>query len=64
LKPTTSYILPGSAIEVPQGAEVHHEGITLFYFVNLTHIVELAVVIGKKGRNISAKSAMDYVYGK
>jgi len=27
LKPTTSYISNGEAIEIPHGAEVHHEGV-------------------------------------
>lgn len=50
LKPTTSYILPGQDIEIPQGAEVHHE-------------VELGVVIGKSGRDIPVSKAMEHVAG-
>ncbi|KAF8926949.1 hypothetical protein EDD21DRAFT_367004 [Dissophora ornata] len=50
LKPTSSYITDGQSIEVPAGAEVHHE-------------LELAVIIGKDGRNISAKDADSYIAG-
>jgi acylpyruvate hydrolase len=50
LKPTSSYLLEGSPIEIPKGAEVHHE-------------LELGVVIGKKGRDISEKDAFDYISG-
>ncbi|KAF9955496.1 Acylpyruvase fahd1, mitochondrial [Mortierella alpina] len=50
LKPTSSYITNGQSIEVPEGCEVHHE-------------LELAVVIGKDGRNIPAKDANSYISG-
>ncbi|KAG0318339.1 hypothetical protein BGZ99_005740 [Dissophora globulifera] len=50
LKPTSSYITDGQSIEVPLGAEVHHE-------------LELAVIIGKEGRDIAAKDADDYIAG-
>ncbi|KAF9172852.1 hypothetical protein BGX21_004480 [Mortierella sp. AD011] len=50
LKPTSSYITNGQSIEVPAGCEVHHE-------------LELAVIIGKDGRNISAKDADGYISG-
>ncbi|CAO3568324.1 unnamed protein product [Mortierella alpina] len=50
LKPTSSYITNGQSIEVPEGCEVHHE-------------LELAVVIGKDGRNIRAKDANSYISG-
>ncbi|KAG0240282.1 hypothetical protein B0O80DRAFT_481273 [Mortierella sp. GBAus27b] len=50
LKPTSSFISNGQNIEVPRGCEVHHE-------------VELAVVIGKDGRDISAKDADQYIAG-
>eukprot|EP01114_Cavostelium_apophysatum_P006656 TRINITY_DN1807_c0_g1_i1.p1 TRINITY_DN1807_c0_g1~~TRINITY_DN1807_c0_g1_i1.p1 ORF type:complete len:225 (-),score=34.13 TRINITY_DN1807_c0_g1_i1:291-965(-) len=49
LKPTTS-LLRNGPIEIPPNTGVDHE-------------VELAVVIGKKGRDISEASAMDYVAG-
>ncbi|KAB5595465.1 Vacuolar calcium ion transporter [Ceratobasidium theobromae] len=49
LKPTTSY-LTGRHFEVPQGVLVHHE-------------VELGVVIGKTGRDISEAQADSYVAG-
>ncbi|KAF9286075.1 hypothetical protein BGZ68_003272 [Mortierella alpina] len=50
LKPTSSYITNGQSIEVPEGCEVHHE-------------LELAVVIGKDGRNIRAEDANGYISG-
>ncbi|XP_074640526.1 oxaloacetate decarboxylase, mitochondrial-like [Tubulanus polymorphus] len=51
LKPTSSYILEGDKIKLPpKTKEIHHE-------------VELGVVIGKEGRNITPESAMDYVKG-
>ncbi|KAI9354149.1 hypothetical protein BD770DRAFT_392499 [Pilaira anomala] len=50
LKPTSSYLENGGAIEIPRGCEVHHE-------------IELAVVIGKNGRDISAAKADEYIGG-
>ncbi|KAF9344000.1 Acylpyruvase fahd1, mitochondrial [Mortierella sp. AD094] len=50
LKPTSSYITNGQSIEIPAGCEVHHE-------------VELAVIIGKDGRDILAKDADSYISG-
>ncbi|WFD27487.1 acylpyruvate hydrolase [Malassezia nana] len=50
LKPTTSYIGHGQAIEVPQGVVAHHE-------------VELAVVIGKNGRDISRNESESHIGG-
>ncbi|KAJ7517578.1 hypothetical protein O6H91_03G094800 [Diphasiastrum complanatum] len=51
LKPTSSYVREGGAIEIPEGVEsLHHE-------------VELGVVIGKRGRDISEKNAMNHVKG-
>ncbi|ORY34547.1 hypothetical protein BCR39DRAFT_513249 [Naematelia encephala] len=50
IKPTTSYILDGQQVEIPQNCEVYHE-------------VELAVVIGKKGKDIAEDKAYDYVSG-
>ncbi|KAI7852219.1 hypothetical protein BDC45DRAFT_513731 [Circinella umbellata] len=50
LKPTSSYVANGGTVEIPTGCEVHHE-------------VELAVVIGKEGRDYDASNAMDYVAG-
>ncbi|KAG9078696.1 hypothetical protein FRC06_008234 [Ceratobasidium sp. 370] len=49
LKPTTSYLTSGK-FEVPQGVLVHHE-------------IELGVVIGKNGRDISEAQADSYVAG-
>ncbi|KAI8341788.1 hypothetical protein BC941DRAFT_414456 [Chlamydoabsidia padenii] len=50
LKPTSSYLANGGTIEIPNGCQVHHE-------------IELAVVIGKTGRDIKKSNAMDYVAG-
>ncbi|SAM00058.1 hypothetical protein [Absidia glauca] len=50
LKPTSSYLANNGTIEIPQGCQVHHE-------------IELAVVIGKSGRDIKKADAMAYVAG-
>ncbi|PON88358.1 1,4-alpha-glucan-branching enzyme [Trema orientale] len=51
LKPTSSYLEAGGTIEIPQPLEW------------LDHDVELAVVIGKRARDVPEDSAMDYVAG-
>ncbi|KAJ7286504.1 hypothetical protein C8J57DRAFT_1287845 [Mycena rebaudengoi] len=50
LKPTTSYVLSGGKVEIPSGIIAHHE-------------VELGVVIGKGGRDISQANAESHVAG-
>ncbi|KAI1308764.1 hypothetical protein EDD11_004173 [Mortierella claussenii] len=50
LKPTSSFITNNQSIEVPEGCEVHHE-------------LELAVIIGKSGRDIPANDANSYIAG-
>ncbi|AAW45982.1 hypothetical protein CNBJ2250 [Cryptococcus deneoformans B-3501A] len=51
LKPTSSYLVPDNGpVEIPRGVIVHHE-------------VELGVVIGKNGRDISPSAAFDHVAG-
>lgn len=51
LKPNTSVIGPGDAIVLPpQSSQVEHEG-------------ELAVVIGKIAKSVSADRALEYVFG-
>ncbi|KAI4364457.1 hypothetical protein MLD38_020547 [Melastoma candidum] len=51
LKPTSSYVTDGGTIEVPHPLEsLHHE-------------VELAVVIGRKARDVAESAAMDHVAG-
>jgi 2-keto-4-pentenoate hydratase/2-oxohepta-3-ene-1,7-dioic acid hydratase in catechol pathway len=54
MKPTTTVIGPGAAIPLPaaceHGPEVDYEA-------------ELAVVIGRRARNVSAARALDYVLG-
>lgn len=51
MKPTSSYLQNGGTIEIPQPLE------------SLDHEVELAVVIGKKARDVAEAAAMDYVGG-
>ncbi|KAH7678684.1 acylpyruvate hydrolase protein [Dioscorea alata] len=51
MKPTSSYVRNGGTIEIPLALEwLHYE-------------VELAVVIGRKARDVAESSAMDYVGG-
>ena len=51
LKPPSSLIGPDSTIILPgMSKRVEHEG-------------ELAVIIGKRAKNVSGENAMDYVYG-
>ncbi|KAG0660816.1 hypothetical protein C6P46_004371 [Rhodotorula mucilaginosa] len=51
LKPTSSYALSADGkVEIPQGITCHHE-------------VELGVIIGKGGRDITAAQALDHVAG-
>lgn len=70
LKPTSSYLPNGGTIEIPAGCEVHHEGaylsrervVCLKTLLTRT-IVELAVVIGKEGRDCVESKAMELVAG-
>ncbi|PPQ89443.1 hypothetical protein CVT25_012822 [Psilocybe cyanescens] len=50
LKPTSSYLSPGGRLEIPQGILAHHE-------------VELGVVIGKGGRDITQENAESHIAG-
>ena len=51
LKPPSSIIAPGETIQLPpQSAQVEHEA-------------ELVIVIGKRGRNVTAESAKEYILG-
>ncbi|KAH9001361.1 hypothetical protein EDB92DRAFT_1931906 [Lactarius akahatsu] len=50
LKPTTSYLPSGGLIEIPRGISAHHE-------------VELGLVIGKGGRDISEANAEEHIAG-
>lgn len=52
MKPTSSYLQNGGTIEIPYPLE------------SLDHEVELAVVIGKKARDVPESTAMDYVGGE
>jgi len=50
LKPTSSYLPSGGTIEIPRGISAHHE-------------VELGLVIGKQGRDISEANAGEHIAG-
>ncbi|OAX34191.1 hypothetical protein K503DRAFT_869079 [Rhizopogon vinicolor AM-OR11-026] len=50
LKPTTSYLPTGGNLEIPRGVVAHHE-------------VELGLVIGKGGRDISQDDAESHIAG-
>ncbi|RDB22128.1 Acylpyruvase FAHD1, mitochondrial [Hypsizygus marmoreus] len=50
LKPTTSYVASGGNVEIPSGIIAHHE-------------VELGLVIGKGGRDITQGNAESHVAG-
>jgi len=50
LKPTSSYVSSPGEILVPRGVNAHHE-------------VELAIVIGKGGKNIPTAMAMEHISG-
>ncbi|KAF8584093.1 hypothetical protein K439DRAFT_1171230 [Ramaria rubella] len=50
LKPTTSYLNNGGKIEIPRGVKAHHE-------------IELGVIIGKGGRDISEAQADSHIAG-
>lgn len=50
LKPSSSYIVEGQCIKIPQGFAVNQE-------------VELGVVIGKTCKDVSEENALDYIGG-
>ncbi|TIC07616.1 hypothetical protein E3Q08_00606 [Wallemia mellicola] len=50
LKPTSSFVRTGGNIEIPNGVVAHHE-------------VELGVVIGQTGRDISQNDALSHIAG-
>ncbi|KAI9348196.1 hypothetical protein BDR26DRAFT_854176 [Obelidium mucronatum] len=50
LKPTSSFLTPNGAIEIPRGSNVHHE-------------IELGLVIGQPGRDIPASAAWNHIGG-
>ncbi|KAG6825705.1 hypothetical protein H0H92_002763 [Tricholoma furcatifolium] len=50
LKPTTSYVPSGGRVEIPKGIVAHHE-------------VELGLVIGKGGRDITQANAASHIAG-
>ncbi|KAL9254647.1 putative acylpyruvase FAHD1, mitochondrial [Drosera capensis] len=51
LKPTSSYLADGGTIEIPGGLDA------------VDHEVELAVVVGRRGRDVEESAAMEYVGG-
>jgi acylpyruvate hydrolase len=69
LKPTSSYLPSGGQLEIPGGIVAHHEGTSL-YGLNMTGAdlcsllqVELGLIIGKSGRDISQAHADIHVAG-
>ncbi|KAI0080510.1 hypothetical protein K474DRAFT_1657641 [Panus rudis PR-1116 ss-1] len=50
IKPTSSYLPSGGKLEIPRGILAHHE-------------VELGLVIGKTGRDISQADALSHIAG-
>ncbi|KAH0826970.1 hypothetical protein J3R83DRAFT_4629 [Lanmaoa asiatica] len=68
LKPTTSYLPSGGNVEIPNGVLAHHEGPSFCYdqfghsFLDWQP-VELGLVIGKGGRDISQDSAESHIAG-
>jgi acylpyruvate hydrolase len=67
LKPTTSYLPSGGIIEIPKGINAHYEGVLRCgYHVPLLILalqVELGLVIGKGGRDISKANAEEHIAG-
>jgi acylpyruvate hydrolase len=70
LKPTTSYVESGGKVEIPRGILAHHEGILHKFVRGVDRItysyhckVELGVVIGKGGRDITEQHADSHVAG-
>lgn len=77
LKPTSSIIKNGDSIEIPFGAEVHHEGLHFLFspflspflylhptlFSSKSFPVELGVIIGKGGRDIRKEDALSHIDG-
>ncbi|MHA1968342.1 MAG: fumarylacetoacetate hydrolase family protein [Candidatus Hodarchaeales archaeon] len=51
LKPPSALIGPGESIIIPEHSEIVH------------HEVELAVIIGKKGKNISLENSLQHIFG-
>jgi acylpyruvate hydrolase len=69
LKPTSSYLSSGK-LEIPRGILAHHEGKYALLQVQLwislmlnSNAVELGLVIGKSGRDISQANAHDHITG-
>ncbi|ESK85609.1 mitochondrial protein [Moniliophthora roreri MCA 2997] len=50
LKPTSSYVQSGGQVEIPRGVAAHHE-------------VELGLVIGKRGRDLTQANAEEHIAG-
>lgn len=63
LKPPSSYVIQPNPIRLPEGHDCHHEGMSHLLLINLTLLVELGVIMGKTGSNISKEVAMNYVSG-
>ncbi|KAK0463505.1 uncharacterized protein EV420DRAFT_1091873 [Desarmillaria tabescens] len=68
IKPTTSYLPSGGKLELPRGIIAHHEGAsTRLPLSPITELfpksVELGIVIGNGGRDISQANAESHIAG-
>lgn len=67
MKPITSIIHSGETLEIPRGIVAHHEGSSadseLCYPHLIFIVVELAVIIGEPGRDISEADAEKHISG-
>jgi len=70
LKPTSSYLpsqKPGAKVEIPRGVLAHHEGpfrpIVSLRLSSQKAVVELGLVIGTPGRDISQADALNHIAG-
>lgn len=69
LKPTSSYLpcqTPGAKLKIPRGVLAHHEGSfppSVLVSAHKHSPVELGLVIGAPGRDISQEDALNHVAG-
>lgn len=71
LKPTSSYLpsqTPGAKLQIPRGVLAHHEGsfppsLSPSRLVHKKPAVELGLVIGTPGRDISQEDALSHIAG-
>jgi acylpyruvate hydrolase len=70
LKPTSSYLPSGGSVEIPNGIIAHHEGHNFMLHAHRFELhdqppslVELGLVIGKTGRDISQADSESHIAG-